>query len=342
MRERGAGDRARLLSLDMVRREPEGRGSSGAPSSGTPIGPLGCDERIAALVRSVVGGTVLVPDLRAGVQEFHERGMNSVTPEGDRVTASGALLGGRDAPSLGLVQRTTELRRLTEEMSSLADAVEAARTAASDAAEASRESSEEVRRLRAEIADHAADHSRRSEALARVDKERRQVGEALETLDTEIEEMRTLRSESEQAVGVVAQRVATLEAERSSLEEQAEEAGRGYLAVDGERKVAAERRMDARVALAEARSLATAARQRVDRAKDEIRGLEERATAYDEEAVELQSRIRVCRGRRHRGRGPRPSGRGGSAAAPAMGSWRRAPRSTNSSTAPAVRPSGTA
>jgi len=291
LRERGAGDRARLLSLDMVRRGPDGRVDSGAASSGTPIGPLGCDERIAALVRSVVGGTVLVPDLRAGVQEFHERGMNSVTPEGDRVTASGALLGGRDAPSLGLVQRTAELRRLTEEMGALAEAVEAARTAASDAAEASRESSEEVRRLRAKIAEHAADHSRRSEALARVDKERRQVRQALDTLDSEIEEMKTLRSESEQAVGVVAQRVATLEAERSSLEERAEEAGRGYLAVDAERGVAAERRMDARVALAEARSLATAARQRVDRAKDEIRGFEERATAYDDEVIELQSRI---------------------------------------------------
>ena len=124
-----------------------------------------------------------------------------------------------------------------------------------------------------------------------MDKERRQVGQALETLDSEIEEMKTLRSESEQAVGLVAQRVATLEAERSSLEEQAEEAGRDYLAVDAERRVAAERRMDARVALAEARSLATAARQRVDRAKDEIRGFEERATAYDDEVVELQSRI---------------------------------------------------
>ncbi|MDJ0523599.1 MAG: AAA family ATPase, partial [Planctomycetota bacterium] len=282
LRDQGAGDRARLLCLDMVRPDVQ---------SGTPLGPLGCDERIEVLVRSVVSGTVLVPDLVAGVQEFRERGMNAVTPEGDRVTSSGALLGGRDAVSLGLVERTTERRRLEQELRGLDAAVEQARTDATDAEQAVRESEEEVRRLRAEIAEHAADHSRRSEALKRVDKERTYVRDALVTLDSEIAEMQGFRSEVASSAAVVAERLAGLEEERSALESKAEEAGRGYVAIEEERKAAAERRMEARLALAEVRSQAQAARGRVERANAEMGGLEERAAAYGREAQELRERI---------------------------------------------------
>jgi len=282
LRGQGAGHRARLLSLDMARANAV---------CGTPLGPLGCEERIAALVRSVVSGTVLVPDLVAGVQEFRERGMNAVTPAGDRVTASGAILGGRDTVSLGLVERTAERRRLEEEVRRLDDTVTAARVTATEADEAVRASDEEIRRLRAEIAQQAADHSRRSEALERVDKERTYIGQALETMESEIAEMEGFRREAEAAAAVVGARVAGLEQERSALETKAEEAGRGYLAVDAERKAAAERRMEARLALAEVRSQAGAARQRVTRAVAEIAGLEERADAEVAEAKTLSDRI---------------------------------------------------
>ncbi len=286
LREQGAGHRARLLSLDMTR-----KGGTSDAASGTPLGPLGCDERMAALVRSVVAGTVLVPDLIAGVQEFRERGMNAVTARGDRVTASGAILGGRDAVSLGLVERTSERRRLEEELRGLDAAVVQTRTDESDADEAVRESEVVVRRLRSEIAEHAADHSRRSEALTRVEKERTHVEQALETLDSEIREMEGFRTEADASTSEVGLRVAGLEEERSALEERAEEAGRGYVAIDTERKAAAERRMEARLALAEIRSTAQAARQRVERSRAEIEGLLQRAGAYDGEAEELRQRI---------------------------------------------------
>jgi len=283
LRAQGGGERARLLSLDMARPVPEG--------GGTPLGPMACDERLQKLVRSVVAQTVLVPDLVAGVQEYRERGMNAVTPDGDRVTASGAMLGGRDAPSLGLVQRTAERRQLTHEVADLGAAVEQARQDATDAEVALEACKQELRQLRQEIADHAADHSRRREALERVEKERTYVRQSVETLASEIAEMEAFRSEAETLAGAVAERLATLEGERASLEERAEEAGRGYMAIETERKAAAERRMEARLALAKITSRAQAARQRVARATEEIRSLEERATAYDTERTELAERI---------------------------------------------------
>jgi len=214
-----------------------------------------------------------------------------VTPEGDRVTSSGALLGGRDGVSLGLVERTAERRRLERELRGLDAAVEQSRRDAADAEEAVRDSEEEVRRLRAEITQHAADHSRRSEALERVDKEREYVHQAIVTLDSEVAEMQGFRAEAETAAAEVALRLAELDRERSALEGKAEEAGREYLAIDAQRKTAEERRMEARLALAEVRSQANAARQRVERANDEVRGLEERAAAYDGEVEELGQRI---------------------------------------------------
>ena len=83
---RQKGERARFLCLDLVRREPGVLAARG-------FGPntLGCRAEIEAVLASVVSGTVLVPDLPAGIQEFLERGVNAVTPTGERVTASGAL-----------------------------------------------------------------------------------------------------------------------------------------------------------------------------------------------------------------------------------------------------------
>ncbi|MDF1701353.1 MAG: hypothetical protein P1V36_09380, partial [Planctomycetota bacterium] len=283
LRGQGQGDRARVLALDMARPAPA--------EGGTPLGPMECDERVEKLVRSVVAQTVLVPDLISGVQEYRERGMNSVTPAGDRVTASGAILGGRDAPSLGLVERTAERRQLVHDVAELDAAVAQARQDATDAEAALAQCRQEVHRLREEIAQHAANHSRRREALERVEKERTYVRQGVETLASEIAELEGFHAEAARQATVVAERVAGLEGERATLEESAEEAGRGYVAVETSRKSAAERRMEARLALAEVTSRAQSARQRVGRATAEIQSLEERAAAYEQEAVELQERI---------------------------------------------------
>ena len=88
----------------------------------------------------------------------------------------------------------------------------------------------------------------------------------------------------------VATRLAGLEQERDTFEEQAEEWARGYLAVDADRKTASERRMELRIELADARARSEAARERVARAHEEIQRLEERATALDQEVQELGER----------------------------------------------------
>ncbi|MDA1194193.1 MAG: chromosome segregation protein SMC [Planctomycetota bacterium] len=283
LRAQGQGERARLLSLDMARPEPE--------IGGTPLGPMECDPRVERLVRSVVSQTVLVPDLIAGVQEYIERGVNAVTPAGDRVTASGAMLGGRDAPSLGLVQRTAERRSLVREVARLDREVEAARTEASEAESALAACREMLRRLREEIAQHGADHSRRREAIERVEKERTYVVQGIETVASERGELESFRADAAAQALSVAARVAELEAERVAVEERAEEAGRGYLAIEAERKTFVEQRMETQVALAELRSRAQGARQRAERARAEVRGLQDRALAYEAEADELAGRI---------------------------------------------------
>ncbi len=283
LRNHGKGARARFLCLDLVR--------PGAEERVAEVAPLGCDFLIERLVGSVIDGTELVPDLSAGIRAFRERGVNAVTEAGERVTTSGAVLGGQDAHSMGLVERTAEIRALRADLERLSGEADQARAEAQAADEAVKQSDEEIRRLRTELADRAEDKSRRGEALARVEKERAHVEQSLEVLGAETAELNGLLGDSRRSAEEVAARVAALETERESLEEKAEEAARGYLAIDAARKRASEHRMDVRLAQAEARSRAEAARRRVERAHEEARGLEERAAGLDREAEELSQRM---------------------------------------------------
>lgn len=287
LKAQDVSERARFLCLDLVRPA----GADALASRGVAPGALGCDPRLEAVVGSVVAGTVLVPDLAAGIQEYLERGVNAVTPSGERVTASGALLAGHDRNSMGLVERAAEMRALGAEVQRLEADVETARAEASTAEASVREVEETLRRLRIELADRIEDKSRRGEALARVEKERSHVSQSIEVLESELRELSALAEDSRKAMTDVTARVEALESERESLEEQAEEAARGYVAVDASRKTASERRMEVKLAFADARSRAATARGRVERAHDEIRELEARAQELGREAQALTERI---------------------------------------------------
>jgi chromosome segregation protein len=275
--------RARFLCLDLVRSE--------APPLPDEVGEVGGGPTIGALVRSVASGARLVPDLPEAIREWRTTGSTLVTPEGDRVTASGALLGGADGPTLGLVERTAEVRALRADLARLAAEVENRQAAIRVADEALRSVEEEIRRLRADLAHRAEDRSRRSEALVRVEKERRRVAEGLEVLVAEATEVSRALEETRVASLEVGERVARLEAERNALEERAEEAARGFLALEAERKASLDRRMEARVALAEAEGRAEGAAGQAARAAEESSALEARAAGHDREAAELEARI---------------------------------------------------
>lgn len=284
--EQARGERARFLCLDLVR----GDAQHALGERGIAPGSLGCAPALERVVGSVIAGTVLVPDLPAGIQEWIERGVNAVTDSGERVTASGALLAGDDAQAQGLVERAAEIRKLREALDALERAVVEADTRVREADTAARESEEQIRRSRQELAHHVEDRSRRGEALARAEKERAHVAQGLEVLVSELAELEAFRSEAGTAAQALAEQLQALESERETLEERADEWARGYLAIDAQRKSAAERRMELRIAQADAKARAEAAQARVMRARDDIRLLEQRAKAQDDEAAALTTR----------------------------------------------------
>jgi chromosome segregation protein len=283
LKARGKHERARFLCLDLVRRD--------APALPREVGALGGAEALCALVASVVAGTELVPDLETGIRRWLEGGVNAVTPQGERVTSSGALLAGRDGPALGLVERIAEVRHLRLERTRLAEAVEAAQAEVTRAQQDAAAYEERIRALRRELASLAEDKSRGQEALARVDKAGRELAGQVELVERERAEFETLHADAGAALVTLAAALEALEGERASLEERAEEAGRGYLAVESERKAALERRMELKLAHAQARSQAEAAAERRERARREHAELVERATAQDADAADMTTKI---------------------------------------------------
>ena len=205
---------------------------------------------------------MLVPDLAAGIARVagSPAGVNAVTPSGDRVTASGALLGGRDGA--GARPRRAHRRGaapVARRCCALAREVDAARAAAEAARPAARERGGDPAPARG---DSRAAPKTGAATARRSPGWRRSAARHL---------VATLRAEaSRRARGAALVRGADgarrrpparrlLEREREALEEKAEEAARGYLALEDAQKVAAERRMEARLALADARARAEAA-----------------------------------------------------------------------------------
>ncbi len=284
LRHEHGSARARFLALDLVQGDapalPEGAAGTGGPAWLEP------------LVRSVAAGTRLVEDLAEGVRLWRTEGpTNAVTPNGDRVTASGSLLGGADGDALGLVGRTAERYRLRAEVERLDEELLLARGAATAAEVAVSDAEARIREIRHEIVRHAEDRHRGGESLARTEKELSHVLQGLETLDLEREDLFETLSFAHEAAAVVVRRLEVLEAERRALEVRADEAARGFAALESERRQAGERRMEIRLALAETKARGDGARARGARTHDEIRSLESRAAALETERADLEQRV---------------------------------------------------
>ena len=80
------GARARFLALDLAK--------DVAGPLPADVGPVRAEPDVLRLVASAANGCLLVPDLATGIAAWQAApaGMNAVTPTGDRVTASGALV----------------------------------------------------------------------------------------------------------------------------------------------------------------------------------------------------------------------------------------------------------
>ena len=279
------GARARFLALDLARDD--------APTLPAEVGAVQGDAAVLRLVASAASGCVLVPDLAAGVAAWRAAaaGTNAVTPSGDRVTASGALVNGSGAAALGLVERAAEVRRLSDEVRGLAGEVDAARASADAARTALRTAEESVRRLRQEIARRAEDRSRHGAALARVEKERTHLADTDAAADAEARELDAARSKALEGAGRAADEAAALEGDRAAAEASAAETMASFVALEARMKAVAERRMEAKLAAADARARADAAAGRAARVRRDAALLVERAEAARAEAGALGQRV---------------------------------------------------
>jgi chromosome segregation protein len=248
-------------------------------------------EDLARLLRSAAAGTLLVPDLPAALAAWAERPQNAVTPGGERITVSGAVLGGADGHVLGLLERTAERRALADDLPRLDGQVAMLQEAALAAERAVTESEAQIGRLRQALADHAEERSQGGQALARAEKERAHVLQALMVLRAEAADLAGQVDVAREAAEALATEVRALETARETLEEQAEEAARGYLALEARRKAVSERRMEIRLAVAEATGRAEGARARHDRSAAETADLLARADRLVAEAGDLRRRV---------------------------------------------------
>lgn len=275
--------KARFLCLDLVRAD--------APALGNVVGPLGCGPELEALVASVVSGTVLVENLEEGVGHWRRTGTNAVTPAGDRVTASGALLGGADGRILGLVERSAEMRSLGDDVTRLDGVLEDCRREVWGIEAALERTEREIEALRSVLAERAEARSRGSEALSRVQRERGHVLQGLDVLRAEFDALAEDLVFAHEAAAIAGRRVAGHDADRIALEERAEDASRAYVAAEGARHAATERRLEAHLALAEARARHKAACDREGHTVEEMGELERRARVRDEEVGSLEARV---------------------------------------------------
>ncbi|MGE0192704.1 MAG: chromosome segregation protein SMC [Planctomycetota bacterium] len=284
LREHGEGEAARFLCLDLRPRAPQ---HDDLPEAAR----LGCDGELAELVRGVLARTALVADLPAALEAVRVQGRHAVTSTGDRVTDSGAVLGGRTAVVLGLVERGAEIRSLRQQIAAFETEHHDASNDAQAAELAVGEADEQIRRLRRELQQRSEDRQRRGEALARVERERALQAETIEVLAAEVAELAGAAREAEGLRAEKARAAEVLEAERATLEERAEEAARGYAAVEARRREAGERRMNLLLALAETKAKSEAAARRVVRVREEIAALDERLAGHAREREVLDRRL---------------------------------------------------
>ncbi|MFV1958924.1 MAG: AAA family ATPase, partial [Planctomycetota bacterium] len=279
LREHRGEARARFLALDLVR--------AGALPLPEVVGPLGCDEELAALVSSVAEGVALVDDLDEAIGRWRRGRVNAVTPRGERITASGALLGGRDGAALGLVGRTAERAGLRQAVDGMDRRVEGARREEQEAVSRLEEAEGRIAGRRRALAQRAEDRSRGSEALTGTERELGHVARTLAVLDGDIADLVDGLEFAHEAMAVVGRRLAAIEAERVRIEAEAAAVEERSVEIERALKGAGERRMEARLALAGSRARGEGARGRLARVREEVESLGARARVLAEELADL-------------------------------------------------------
>ena len=238
----GAG-RATFLPLDTIRASPAGR----APVDGT--GVLGVarqlvtyEPRLAAVVDNLLGHTLVVDDLPVARRVLPQLsgGWQIVTLGGEIVRASGAITGGSSAgASRGILARERELRRLPEEIASLAARLTKAGEALAAARAEEQETAALLGQLRRRDQEVAAARREREEALGaqrqeeaaqeqarrwRAAEERR-LAEELARLDEQAAELAAAVAKAEAASAAAQAEVERRRAELAAAEDEDRQLG---------------------------------------------------------------------------------------------------------------------
>jgi chromosome segregation protein len=254
--KRGGQGRATFLPLDTIRGQGSGIGGQGSSSDPRSLTPdptvLGVaadlvefDEHYAAIVRQLLGRTLVVEDMATARRELRRMtgGWTIVTLAGEQVSSGGAVTGGAQIKESGTLRRERELRELP-------DQVAARQAAVAQATEA--RGALESRTGAAERAIRAADTARqranqeRETRRATLDKARRAVDQA----EAELDLQRRRHEQSVVALAELDEQQAIIEAEQAALAAREAEA-RAHLAqlrADDQGRADAERAVQERIA----------------------------------------------------------------------------------------------
>ncbi|MBI3300645.1 MAG: chromosome segregation protein SMC [Deltaproteobacteria bacterium] len=245
---------------------------------------LTIDPRYRMVVETLLGDTVLVPDLQAGFQLWRQNGVHYtfVTPEGEVITSQGVVSGGSEGfAEEALLERRREIRALREEVERHETAVAALVGRRQEMKTRQQELEGEILHLEAE----ARTLGQEREALQR--EEGKLEGERRRLLDKQegiAYERQTLQSEHQS----LTQEIATREGDEAEIRARREEREAALAAWQAE--VA-----QAKVELEQQRTRADELRVRVAERRERQQGMRTQLVRLHERQRELDERLAACR-----------------------------------------------
>ena len=245
---------------------------------------LTVDQRYWEVAETLLGDAVLVPDLRVGLQLWHQNGVHRtfVTPEGEVISAQGIVSGGSEGfAEEALLERRREIRLLREE-------VERHEIVVAELMHHRQEMKQQQQDLEGEILrleEEARILGRESEALQReegkLEGERRRLLDKSESLAYE---QQTLHSELQSLLRELETR------EGHDAEMKARRSEREAALTVKQTEVA-----QARVALEQQRALGDELRVRVAERRERQQGIRTQLTRLRERQQELEESLIRCR-----------------------------------------------
>jgi len=258
------------------------------PTVGEGTGPLlsflTVDQRYREVAETLLGDAVLVPDLRAGLQLWHQNGVHRtfVTPEGEVITAQGVVSGGSEGfAEEALLERRREIRVLQEEVERHEVVVAGLMQRRQEMKQQQQDLEGEILRLEVD----ARTLGQESEALHReegkLEGERRRLLDKSESLTYE---QQTLQSEQQSLL----QEIETREGHDAELKARRSEREAALIAKQGE--VA-----QARVDLEQQRVRCDELRVRVAETRERQQGMRVQIARLRDQQQELQDRLNASR-----------------------------------------------